>query len=175
MLKYVALLLVLMTWSFTSMAMDEQTSFSSDSFSLEEIVDQIPNFTDTPEGGVDWEIFSQTQEVAYDVVRDGETWEGIKPEFSDAIKALDGKEVKMAGYMFPLDQTEEQTTFLFGPFPLSCPYHYHAPNSLTIEAHAKEPIKFSYEQITVEGILELVPEDYEYNTFYRLKGARLVP
>lgn len=150
-------------------------TYTTETFTLEDLIDQIPNFTTTPDGGVDWKIFAETKEEAYSVVReDGIEWEGVKPVFADAIKKLDGKTVKMTGYMFPLDQTEEQTQFLFGPFPLSCPYHYHVSNNMTVEAHAKKPIEFSYEPVTVEGVLELVPLDYEYNTFYRLRDVKVV-
>ena len=155
-------------------ALEEQTINSTETYSLDEIVDQISNFTKTPEGGIEWELFSQTKEEPYKITRDGQEWEGVKPEFSNALKKWDGETVKMSGYMFPLDQTNEQSQFLFGPFPLSCPYHYHAPHSLTIEVHADKPIDFSYEPITVEGTLELVYEDFEYNTFYRLKKAKLI-
>lgn len=169
MIKYVALILSLL-WNTQVMAVGEENS-EMDSYTIEELTSQIPNFTTTPENGVDWKIFSKTKEIPYKIMRDEIEWEGIKPEFPEELKKLNGKTVKMSGYMFPLDQTEDQKQFLFGPFPLSCPYHYHSPNSLTIEAHADKPLPFSYDQITIKGTLELVPEDYEYNTFYRLKNV----
>jgi hypothetical protein len=172
MLKIIALL-TLVLWPLKSMAIEEQPIYSTEVFSLDEIVGQMSNFTSTPEGGIDWEIFSQTKNVPYKIKKDDQEWEGVKPDFTDEIKKLDGTSIKMTGYMFPLDQTEEQSLFLFGPFPLTCPYHYHTPNSLTIEAHANKPIKFSYEPITIEGTLELVPQDYEYNTFYRLNNVKV--
>ncbi len=157
--------------SFQAMALEEQTIYSSEMFSLDEIIGQIDNFTKTPEGGIDWKLFSETKEVSYSITRNNDLWEGVKPKFSDELKKLDGQKIKMSGYMFPLDQTEKQKNFLLGPFPLTCPYHSHSPINLTIEAYAKNSIQFSYDAITVEGILELVPQDFEYNTFYRLKDA----
>ena len=173
MIKYIIVLCIVTLWPLQSMALEEETMYSTQTFSLDEIVGQISKFTTTPSGGKDWMLFSQTKEIPYKINRDGEEWEGVKPEFPDTIKKLDNKEVVMTGYMFPLDQTENQSQFLFGPFPLSCPYHYHAPNSLIIEAHAVKPIPFSYEPITIKGTLELVPEDLEYNIFYRLKEVAL--
>ena len=52
------------------------------------------------------------------------------------MKALDGKTVKIKGFMFPLDETEDQKHFLFGPFPLNCPFQYHVQSSLVMEVHA---------------------------------------
>ena len=75
--------------------------------------------------------------------------------------------------MFPLDETEGQKHFLFGPFPLSCPFQYHVGPSLVVEVHAdKNPVFFDYEPVTIAGTLELVPEDREYSVFYRLKDAQ---
>ena len=157
------------------LALEEQEVYSTEIYSLDKIVDEIPNYTKTPEGGVDWAVFSKTKATPYKITQDdGEVWEGVKPEFTSAVQNLNGQKIKMTGYMFPLDQTEEQKQFLLGPFPLSCPYHSHTPINLTIESYADVPIKFSYEPITVEGVLELVPEDLEYNTFYRLKGVSLL-
>jgi len=95
--------------------------------------------------------------------------------FQEGVKALDGKEIIIKGYMFPLDETEEQTLFLLGPFPLSCPFRYHVGSSMVIEVHAEEkPVTFDYEPVTLTGVLELIPEDKEYNIFYRLKKAKKI-
>ena len=160
--------------SMPCLAIEEQPIYETETFTIDEIKSQIKNFTKTPKGGIAWELFAKTKDDVYTTIIDGEEWEGIKPKFTEQIKQLDGQSIKMSGYMFPLDQTKGQSHFLFGPFPLSCPYHYHAPNSLTIEVHADKTIPFSYDSIIVEGTLELVSEDYEYNTFYRLRDARLV-
>jgi len=173
MLKYIFLIGLLM-FSTPALALEEQAVYSTETYTIEDITSQIKNYTKTPDGGVAWEVFSETKESPYKITRDGEEWEGVKPEFTDTIKQFNGETVKMSGYMFPLDQTDEQSQFLFGPFPLSCPYHYHAPNSLTIEVHTDKPIKFTYDPITITGTLELVPEDYDYNTFYRLNDASIV-
>jgi len=77
--------------------------------------------------------------------------------------------------MFPLDVTEDQRLFLFGPFPMSCPYQYHVGPALVLEVHAQDhPVAFSYDPVQLTGTLELVPEDKEYSVFYRLKDARKV-
>ena len=77
--------------------------------------------------------------------------------------------------MFPLDGHEDQKMFLFGPFPMSCPYHYHVGPALVIEVYAEDnPVNFEYGPVTIAGTLELVPDDPEYSVFYRLLGAKRV-
>lgn len=140
-----------------------------------EILQSIPDFVTVPDGGLDWRDLATTKSIQYAFWGDeGQRQQGVKPDFSREIKALDGKVVKIQGYMFPLAAEEEQATFLLGPFPISCPYHYHVGPALVIEASAVEKIDFSWDALTLTGVLELVPQDDRYNIFYRLHDARLV-
>ncbi len=143
--------------------------------SSRDLTDYITEFVDIPKGGLDWKLFGKTKEINIETTtEDGYDSTYTKPEFQPELKALDGKEVKIKGYMFPLGEEEKQKLFLFGPFPLSCPFRYHVGPPLVIEVHAnKNPIKFDYEPITIIGKLELVDEDPEYSIFYRLKNTRL--
>ncbi len=140
------------------------------------VIEFIPQFIETPEGGTPWDVFTETIEHEYEYGEDPEfVYMGVRPEFSEDIKKLDGQEILIQGYMFPLGQEEKQAMFLLGPFPVTCPYHYHVPPKLIIEVHTEVPMAFSYDAIDIKGTLELVPDDKEYNVFYRLKNAKLVP
>lgn len=140
------------------------------------IEDYIQDYVDIPEGGTDWKLFGATKEIKVETkTDDGFDLIYSKPQFQPSVENLNGKEIILKGYMFPLDETEGQKRFLFGPFPLSCPFQYHVGPSLVVEVHAdKNPVFFDYEPITIAGTLELVPEDKEYSVFYRLKDARAV-
>ena len=141
----------------------------------ETILELIPDYVTTPEGGTPWKMFGATKEHEYSYTdEDGFEWTGIRPEFSEELKKLDQSNILIQGYMFPLSQDEKQSMFLFGPFPMSCPYHYHVPPRLLIEVHAKNPITFSYDAINIQGQLELVSEDIEYDMFFRLKNVEIV-
>ncbi|MGB1077455.1 MAG: DUF3299 domain-containing protein, partial [Bdellovibrionales bacterium] len=156
-------------------ALTMETVTSEETYTLDDLTANIKNFVNTPEGGVDWLVFGDTKQNPYLYTDDeGQNWEGVRPEFSDELKVLDGTEILIQGYMFPLGQDEEQEMFLLGPFPLSCPFHYHVTPNLIIEVHARTPITFSYDPINVKGVLELVPKDDEYNVFYRVKGAEII-
>ncbi|MBK9585002.1 MAG: DUF3299 domain-containing protein [Alphaproteobacteria bacterium] len=154
----------------------EDWEYSSTTFSQESLVNAVPDFVKTPEGGVSWQLLATTQEneVIVGKVEDGDLI-SVRPDFSKDVKNLNGQTVVIQGYMFPLEQKEEQTRFLFGPFPMSCPYHYHVGPSMVIEAHAKAPITFSFDALTLTGTFELVPADDEYNVFYRLRDVSIVP
>ncbi len=141
-----------------------------------DVIEYIPEFVKTPEGGIPWDVFTETIEHEYEYGEDEEfIYMGVRPEFSDGIKELDGKEILIQGYMFPLGQEQKQAMFLLGPFPVSCPYHYHVPPKLIIEVHTKEPMAFSYDAVDITGTLELVPDDKEHNVFYRLNNASIAP
>lgn len=138
--------------------------------------DYIGDYVDVPAGATDWKIFGTTKEIK----KEGKTPEGYDyeyymPGFSEELKKLDGQEITLKGFMFPLDETEKQANFLFGPFPLNCPFQYHVGPALVIEAQAdKKPVPFSYDPVMLRGRLELVANDPEFSVFYRLKDARQV-
>jgi hypothetical protein len=140
------------------------------------ILDYIGDYVDVPAGALDWKVLGSTNEVQIQTkTDDGYDLIYQKPEFQPDVMALDGKEITIKGYMFPLDVTEDQRLFLFGPFPMSCPYQYHVGPALVLEVHAQDhPVAFSYDPVQLTGTLELVPEDKEYSVFYRLKDARKV-
>lgn len=137
-----------------------------------DVLSYLPDFVKTPEGGVSWDFFTTTKEIT-ESGKDGQgmDYEIMVPGFSKEMKALDGQTIVMQGYMFPLEAEEKQGLFLFGPFPLSCPYHYHVGPAMVIEVHAKVPIVFSYDPVNIRGRLELIPKDIETETFYRLHDA----
>jgi len=157
----------------TVAAFEDAKDFSG-TYSGEFILSRMPDFVATPEGGTDWQGFGATKEIAYsEEDKSGYERSGVRPEFQDELRKLDGQNIVVRGFMFPMDQSEQQSVFLLGPFPLTCPYHYHVSNNLIIETRAKKPVAFSYDAITLRGRLELVEKDDEYNTFYRLHDAEL--
>ena len=141
------------------------------------VVPYIKDFVDVPKGGVAWELFAQTKQESFQTVTDeGYDLLTVLPEFTDDIRAIDGQEILMQGYMFPLSQASKQTLFLFGPFPNSCPYHYHVGPNLVIEAHTTKENAIDYRSgpINIKGRLELVERDLETGIFYRLRDVRFV-
>lgn len=139
--------------------------------------DYIKDYVDLPEGATDWKLFGATREINIEKTdAEGFGLQYYKPEFPAALQALNGKTIRVKGFMFPLDSSEDQKLFLFGPFPVNCPFQYHVGPSLVLEVHAdKHPVAFSYDPLVIEGRLELVSDDPENSVFYRLKDARRLP
>ncbi len=161
-------------WIVPAYAISEETG---DGYSTRTLADYIAKYVDVPAGATDWKVFGKTKEI--EVAgrdKDGMDFEYQKPGFTDEVKKLDGKTVRVKGFMFPLEEDEDQHEFLFGPFPVSCPFHYHVGPALVIEVHTDKdkPVPFSYDPVTIEGTLELVPLDTENSTFYRLRNAQAV-
>lgn len=117
-----------------------------------------------------WQVFGSTKEVEECTVdKEGYDFCIISPEYSEEINELNGKEVTLMGFMFPLDESEELNNFLIGPYPLSCPFEYHSPPSQIVEVITKTPVKFSFDPITVKGVLD-VKYNQETGVFYYLNG-----
>lgn len=153
-------------------ALTTEKAFSEQTYTIDDLLGNIDNFVRTPENGVSWKVFGKTKQVPYAYTdADGMQWEGVRPDFTDDLKRLDGQDVLVQGYMFPLEPDEKQSSFLLGPFPVSCPFHYHVTPNLIIEVHMKSPVAFEYDPVNIKGKLELVAKDDEYNVFYRLKEA----
>ena len=171
-LVFVALFL-LPVFSLNSL---DQESINDDFMEQQnELLKYVDDFITLPKGGISWNIFGETamKEYTFDDKK-GNEYIGYRPVFSEKIRKLDSQDILVQGYMFPLEQDDEQSLFLLGPFPLSCPYHPHTQSNLLIEVHAKKPVLFSYDAVNIKGELELVAKDDEYNMFYRLKNAELV-
>lgn len=171
-MRYILLLLLLLAPA-TAHALTQEDGADAPTRGIE---DFIKDYVDVPKGAVDWKTFGKTKPVSIETKdADGLEFQYYKPEFTPDLKALDGTKIKIKGFMFPLEETEDQKSFLFGPFPLNCPFQYHVQSNLVMEVHAdKNPVEFTYDPVTLEGILELVPEDRENSTFYRLKDAKAV-
>ncbi|MCI5050573.1 MAG: DUF3299 domain-containing protein [Rickettsiales bacterium] len=120
---------------------------------------------------IPWHVFAQTKEIEECTTdAEGYTYCILKPEYSEAILKLDGQPVTLMGYMFPLQDADGQKNFLFGPYPLSCPFHYHVGPSQNVEILADEAIAFSYDPITIEGTLR-VKFNADTEVFFYLENA----
>ena len=141
----------------------------------DELLSSIDDFVSIPNGGTSWQIFGETEMNEYTITDpEGIEWIGFRPGFKENLKKLNGKKILIQGYMFPLEQKEKQKLFLLGPFPSTCPYHFHVDSNLIIEVHAENPVEVSYDAINISGKLELVERDDEFNIFYRLKESKLM-
>lgn len=97
-----------------------------------------------------------------------------KPVFSDAIKALDGKEVTVKGFIIPVEGYKGHKEFILSAFPYSmCFFCGGAGPESVMEVVAIEPIEYSAEAIVIKGKLHLNGDDVN-KLMYLMTDARLV-
>lgn len=123
----------------------------------------------TPKGGVSWAVLESTKEIA----RKGpDGYLRSKPSFTAQVKRLDGKRIRVAGWMDAFEPGRRQTHFLLMAYPPGCPFHFHAAPNQYIEVKASSAFPIGGEKaIVVTGVLELTGYD-ESGIFYVLKDAR---
>lgn len=102
------------------------------------------------------------------------TPERYVPQFSPELKALDGKEVKIAGFMLPLEAGKKQKRILLTRMPVTCTFCLPGggPESV-IEVHLRKPLDYTWEGVVLGGRLMLLPDD-PTSLFYRLVDAAQV-
>ena len=77
-----------------------------------ELLKYVDDFITLPKGGISWNIFGETgmKEYTFDD-KEGNEYIGYRPVFSEKIRKLDSQDILVQGYMFPLEQDDEQSLF----------------------------------------------------------------
>jgi hypothetical protein len=97
-----------------------------------------------------------------------------KPVFGDAVKALDGKEITIKGYIIPVEGYKSHKEFIFSAFPYSmCFFCGGAGPETVMEVEAIEGIKYSADAIIIKGVVKLNDKDIN-RLMYKLINAKLV-
>ena len=92
------------------------------------------------------------------------------PEFAKAVSVLDKKEVKLQGFMMPLDMGEKQQRFILTALPPSCAFCLPGGPEQMVEVQAKAPVKYGFEPILLTGKLAVLKDD-PMGLYYRLTDA----
>lgn len=94
----------------------------------------------------------------------------LGPAFPDALRPLNGKTVKLQGYILPIEAGQTHSYFLLSAWSPTCPFCQTAGPEAIVEVRARTPVKYSTEAVTVEGRLMLLDNDAS-GMFYRLVDA----
>lgn len=94
----------------------------------------------------------------------------IAPRFSDAVAALDQKEVKVQGFMLPLDMGEKHAFFILSAVPPTCSFCMPGGPEAVVEVRATRPVAYTDNAVTVTGTLSVLKDD-PTGIFYRLTDA----
>ena len=132
--------------------------------------DEPPSFfaplTDLP-GVVSWKLLGQATTVKAKKGR-------MVPHYTPAISALDNTEVKVQGFMMPLEPGQKQKHFLLTVTSASCPFCLPAGPEGVVEIRSRTPVKFSYAPFIVQGRLKVLASD-PMGLYYRMTDAAVVP
>lgn len=118
-----------------------------------------------PPGTVPWPLLQSTKTVQKANKKFG-------PAFPKEVKELDKQQVKLYGFMMPLDQAKKQKRFLLSAFPPHCSFCLTAGPESLVEVLADKPVDFTFEPIVVAGRMAVLENDVVY---YRLTQAVAVP
>ncbi|WP_290647768.1 DUF3299 domain-containing protein [Aquisalimonas sp.] len=114
--------------------------------------------------------------VSWDLLGGVETQGGrhglLEPLFDDEIRDLDGRDVKLQGFMMPLDNSERQQHFLITRTPPSCFYCLPGGPESVVEVKAARAVAFTFEPVVLSGRMTLL-EDSDMGLFYRLEDAQV--
>ncbi len=92
------------------------------------------------------------------------------PEFGKSVVVLDNKEVKLQGFMMPLDMGERQKRFILAALPPTCSFCLPGGPEQMVEVQAKTPVKYGFEPIVVSGRFTVLRDD-AMGLYYRLTDA----
>jgi uncharacterized protein len=116
-------------------------------------------------GVVSWKTLSQVEPVK----KDGK----MVPEFSREILGLDRTDVKVQGFMIPLDMGDKQKRFLLSAVPPHCQFCLPAGPDEIVEVEAKSPVNYTFDPIVLSGKFSVVKDD-STGILYRMTGAARV-
>jgi hypothetical protein len=97
-----------------------------------------------------------------------------KPVFGEPVKALNGKEITIKGYIIPVEGYKSHKEFIFSAYPYSmCFFCGGAGPETVMEVESLEGVKYTADPITIKGIIKLNDKDIN-RLMYKLVGARVV-
>ena len=164
-----AVLALLIGASTATWAQQKGPATGKDLYAKDPLADSQPppsQWADKPlpemKGVLSWKTLSEVKPVKQK--------DKFVPEFAKAISALDKKEVKIQGFMMPLDMGEKQARFILSALPPSCSFCLPGGPEQMIEVQAKTPVKYGFEPILLTGKLAVLKDD-PMGLYYRLTDA----
>ncbi|HXX84986.1 MAG TPA: DUF3299 domain-containing protein [Casimicrobiaceae bacterium] len=116
-------------------------------------------------GAVSWRTLAQVEPVK----------QGGKmvPQFSKDILGLDKQQVRLQGFLIPLDMGDKQKHFLLSAVPPHCPFCMPAGPDAIVEVQAKVPVSYGFEPVVVAGKFAVLKDD-PAGVLYRITDAEAV-
>ena len=113
---------------------------------------------------VSWKLLAQVELVK---VKDR-----FQPQFASGVAALDAKEVKVQGFMMPLEMGDKQSHFILSATPQDCSFCMPGGPESLVEVKTKSPMPYGVAPVVLTGKLAVLKND-PTGVFYRLTDAVL--
>lgn len=94
----------------------------------------------------------------------------IVPVYPSAVRRLDQKQVRLQGFMMPLEPGEQQRHFLLSSVPLTCSFCTPGGPESMVEVRTRSPVRYSLGAVVVEGKFHVLVND-PYGLYYRITEA----
>ena len=94
-------------------------------------------------------------------------------EVGDSVKALNGKKVKLQGFMMPLEDARQQKHFLLSANSPHCFFCLPGGPGTIVEVNCNKAVEFTFDPIVITGTLEVV-EESDVGLVYRLNKAKKI-
>ncbi len=132
----------------------------------------VVGFTALAQNQSTWKVLSKVQiEKRFDELLN---YEIDFPTFSDEVKALNGKEIVLEGWIIPLDELRGENYFVLSALPFAnCFFCGGAGPETVLEVFSEKNIKFTEKRIKVKGILNINADD-PMKLMYILQKAELI-
>lgn len=111
---------------------------------------------------VSWKLLSQVELVKQK--------DRYVPKFASDVAALDQKQVKVQGFIMPLEMGDKQSHFVLTAMPQSCSFCLPGGPESMVEVKSKTPVKYTFEPVVLTGKLSILKDD-PTGVFYRLTDA----
>jgi hypothetical protein len=111
---------------------------------------------------VSWKLLAQVELVKMK--------DRYQPQFSSGVAALDAKEVKVQGFMLPLEMGDKQSHFILSSTPQSCAFCMPGGPESLVEVKTRKPLAYGMEPMVLTGKLAVLKDD-PAGIFYRLTDA----
>jgi len=149
-------------------------AFRDEGLSLAEVTgDELPEgaipIPATPAGGTPWSIFEET------TIEFNEDTGQLKAGWSKNTLALEGKSVKIVGFMVPTSSGRVHKEFMFSKLPPSCPFCPAADPNQMMLVSMKKPIAYTENPLILRGTFKrsLDVEGLQTGLMYKLQNAEV--
>ena len=112
---------------------------------------------------VSWKVLAQVE-----LVKDKDRY---VPQFASNVSALHKKEVKVQGFMMPLEMGDKQSHFILSAMPQTCAFCMPGGPEQLVEVRTRTPVKYTFDPVVLSGTLAVLTDD-PTGVFYRLTDAQ---